>query len=387
MKKIVVLFIFALSLGGLGQAQTSQVSAATDGQTSPSQVEVNVNGELVQMDVRPVITKQSVMIPIRSLSSLGLTYTWEASSQSAMIHNKTGDVLKITGNSRTAYINGEAITMTVPAQTHKGRVLVPIRFITESLGYQVRYDATSKIVYISSSKDQEESLPINLDDYVSLEQRVQKKEEGSKITWTVGNIAVHMERSEAVGEEAAESKYVFDSFTLENKDKVHPVKLAKKPSSVSSISLSPSGEYLALDVFYNNVGHQVIIIDVETGEQRILNKDKHLSSSNDGVETIHAYNWAPNGNALAFAYGDTSSSHIGIYDFDKQSFLNLSSEGQGYITTAFVLWNKNGDSLDVISEQPSDQYKLYRYNLQEGSVNVVAPLQRAELVQFSKFRP
>ncbi|WP_410772519.1 stalk domain-containing protein [Fontibacillus sp. BL9] len=382
---MMVFMILALGLGGTIHSPISATAAKDIKEASPNQVEINVNGQSVQTDVPPVLSGQSVLIPIRSLSSLGLTYTWDAASQSAIVHNKERDVLKITVNSRTAYKNGHVLEMTAPALSKEGRVLIPIRFVSESLGYQVRYEAARKIVYITSNEGGKEETPeINLDNYYSPEINVEKKESGNKMIWTVDNIVVRMEKVKTVGDEAAESKYVMDAIVLENKDKVYPIKLDKRPSEVSSISLSPGGDYLALSVFYNHVGHKVIIINVSTGEQVMLNE--MVSSSREGAETIHAYNWSPKGNVLAFAYGNTSESKLGVYDFDKQVFVKV-SEANSYISTAFVLWNKNGEVVDVISEQPSDQYKMYRYSLNDKSVKSVTVVKREELEQFSKFRP
>ncbi|WP_245954887.1 stalk domain-containing protein [Fontibacillus phaseoli] len=381
---MLVFIILALGLGVTIQSPISATAAKDIKETSAKQVEINVNGESVRTDVSPILSKQSVLIPIRSLSSLGLTYTWDAASQSAIIHNKERDVLKITANSRTAYKNGNVLEMSVPARSQEGRVLVPIRFVTESLGYQVRYEAAGKIVYIVSNEEKNESVGIDLKNYFSSEITVQKEEAGNKMIWTIGDIVVRMEKVKTVGDEAAESKYVTDAIVLENKDKVYPIKFAKRPSEVSSISLSPGGDYLALSVFYNNVGHKVIIINVSTGEQVVLNE--MVSAGREGAETIHAYNWSPKGNVLAFAYGNTSESKLGVYDFDKQVFVKV-SEANSYISTAFVLWNKNGEIVDVISEQPSDQYKMYRYSLNDKSVKSVTVVKREKLEQFSKFRP
>ncbi|OAB26804.1 hypothetical protein PMSD_24715 [Paenibacillus macquariensis subsp. defensor] len=97
-----------------------------------------------------MIVKSNLMIPIRTLSSLGLSYSWDTPSQLATIKNKDGNVLKITVKSRIAYKDGVSSEMPVSVLSKDGRVLVPIRFITENLGYQVQYESIRKMVFITS---------------------------------------------------------------------------------------------------------------------------------------------------------------------------------------------------------------------------------------------
>lgn len=124
---------------------------ADQGSNKLTQIELNINGEFIQSDVQPVIVKTNLMIPIRTLSSLGLSYSWDAPSQNVTIKNKDGNVMKITVNSQTAYKDGITSEMPVSVLSKGGRVLVPIRFITENLGYQVQYESIRKMVFITSN--------------------------------------------------------------------------------------------------------------------------------------------------------------------------------------------------------------------------------------------
>jgi len=141
----IALFTF-LILGLLGQ---SSISAADDiDHRSP--YTMNVNGSFIQMDVQPVIDKTSLLIPIRTLSSIGLTYNWDSSSQSVTIRNKEADEIILIVNSKVSNKNGISSDMPVPVQSKDGRVLVPIRFVTESLGYHVQYETFRKMIFIRS---------------------------------------------------------------------------------------------------------------------------------------------------------------------------------------------------------------------------------------------
>lgn len=154
MRRFASVMVFALSLGLLvGQ---SDITAATvpSGFTGPdwpvSPVEVNVDGKFIGMDVSPIEDTNRLFIPIRALASLGLSYSWNATSKITTVQNKNGDYLKLTVNSKIAYKNEQRIEMEMPAKNKDGRVLVPVRFVTESLGYNVQYESIRNIVFITS---------------------------------------------------------------------------------------------------------------------------------------------------------------------------------------------------------------------------------------------
>lgn len=63
------------------------------------------------------------------------------------VQNKNGDYLKITANSHSSSNNGQ---MEVPAQNREGRILVPLRFVSESLGYDIYFEPIRQFVFINA---------------------------------------------------------------------------------------------------------------------------------------------------------------------------------------------------------------------------------------------
>ncbi|GIO87067.1 hypothetical protein J25TS5_39990 [Paenibacillus faecis] len=141
-----ILLLFSLCLGGLLGA--SPINAAKT--SSNNTYEINVDGAFIPLDVQPFVSHSSLLIPIRTLSSLGLSYSWNAASQTVTIKNPAGDVLTVTLNNKIASQNGKSIEMVVPAQSKNGRLLVPIRFVSESMGYEVQYETIRNIIFIQS---------------------------------------------------------------------------------------------------------------------------------------------------------------------------------------------------------------------------------------------
>ena len=58
-------------------------------------------------------------------------------------------VVAIIG-SDVMYVNDEEIIIDVPPMIKAGRTLVPVRFITEAFGYNVKWDNNARSVIITS---------------------------------------------------------------------------------------------------------------------------------------------------------------------------------------------------------------------------------------------
>lgn len=143
MRKMVVLLALVVSFSWIGYTPTL---AAVNYNQRP--VEINVNGEFIPLDVHPTLENNRLFIPIRSLASLGIHYSF--SSNVVTLKNQNGEYLKITVGSKVAYKGNQKIQMDQPAKNENGRVLVPIRFVSEALGYQVEYEALRQMVFVKS---------------------------------------------------------------------------------------------------------------------------------------------------------------------------------------------------------------------------------------------
>ncbi|MDY8094014.1 copper amine oxidase N-terminal domain-containing protein [Paenibacillus polymyxa] len=139
MKKVIVfVFLFVLMF---------QSWAIADAANPISVNAVNVNGKFIATDVSPVIKDGRVLVPIRTLASLGVTYQWDSKSQSAFITKGT-DQIKLTANKKEAFKNNKTVQVDVPVQVTQGRILVPIRFVSENFGYKASYEKLRSILFI-----------------------------------------------------------------------------------------------------------------------------------------------------------------------------------------------------------------------------------------------
>lgn len=114
------------------------------------EVRVEVNGTPASYDgTAPKVVKGRVLVPVRgTLDQFGVTMNWDPDSQ---VFTAEKDGLKVTLKigERTAYKNGDPITLDVPGLIIEGRTLVPLRFLSECFGAGVQWDGIKRLVTIT----------------------------------------------------------------------------------------------------------------------------------------------------------------------------------------------------------------------------------------------
>ena len=111
---------------------------------------LQVNGTAVEADVPPVIIKERTLIPARAVfENMGATVAWDEATRVVEVSMGTSSV-KLTIDSKTAFVNGAQVTMDVPAMIIDSRTLIPVRFVAESLTCGVGWDDLNRTVKITS---------------------------------------------------------------------------------------------------------------------------------------------------------------------------------------------------------------------------------------------
>ena len=125
------------------------VMSAFVGTAYGQQIHVNVNGQPVVFEnVGPQQINGRVLVPLRGvMEKLGAYVGYAAATRT--VTATRGDIdLQLRIGDRTAQVNGKEIHLDVPATEYNGSTLVPLRFVGESLGAEVRWDATTQTVNI-----------------------------------------------------------------------------------------------------------------------------------------------------------------------------------------------------------------------------------------------
>lgn len=135
-------------------------------------VDIVIDGEELNLDVAPQITDGRVLVPIRGvLENLGALVKWDDETQTVSARKSSKTVSLKIGSNDVILDKGETnddgsaktetIETDVAAQLVSDRTLVPLRMISEALGYDVDWNDETYTVSISTSDDEDESWKDN----------------------------------------------------------------------------------------------------------------------------------------------------------------------------------------------------------------------------------
>lgn len=110
------------------------------------------DGQLKAADVAPYLENGRTFIPVRFLASaLGVPdsgITWDEAARGVTI-SQDDKLIKLTLENYILEAGSQAIVMDAAPQLRDGRVVLPVRWVAEALGYSVDWDEGSKTIRIS----------------------------------------------------------------------------------------------------------------------------------------------------------------------------------------------------------------------------------------------
>lgn len=129
-------------------------------------VSVQVDGNTIKFpDEQPYFEDNRVMIPIRFVSeALGAAVEFEKTKTETELRKVVkielaGKKIDMPVNSDVALVDDQTVKLEVPARMQGNRVYVPIRFVSEALGANVKWNADKKIVIVTTGLDQGNEEP------------------------------------------------------------------------------------------------------------------------------------------------------------------------------------------------------------------------------------
>ncbi len=125
---------------------TAKAEAAFQG------IMVYIHTDLQSYDQAPVIENNRTLVPMRGIfESLGASVRWEGSTKTIKA-TKDNRVIELTIGEREVKINGATQLLDVPPKMINNRTMVPLRFIGEALGYEVKWEQSIKTVFIGTAE-------------------------------------------------------------------------------------------------------------------------------------------------------------------------------------------------------------------------------------------
>ncbi len=141
-RKIFLLLLFLLTWGILlGQAL--------------GEIRVWVDGKEVKFDVPPQIRGGWVFVPLRGVfEAMGAQIYYSHTTRTVTAIKGTKRVhLQIGGN--IAQVDGQSVVLFITPFEERGRTLVPLRFLSESLGCEVEWHPPTRRVNIYTARKSE----------------------------------------------------------------------------------------------------------------------------------------------------------------------------------------------------------------------------------------
>lgn len=152
MKKIILLLAFLFCIANF------QVS--TDANNSFfAPVCVNVNGNYVKTNNHAYLSGDHTLVSFRDIGDIfSSSVTWHPETASAKILSG-GTSITVTNGKKQALVNGKNVILKTPATIVNDRFYVPLRFLAETFGAKVTWNATTLTANIVSDKA---SVPAHL---------------------------------------------------------------------------------------------------------------------------------------------------------------------------------------------------------------------------------
>ena len=110
-----------------------------------------VNNHIVYSDVYPYIKNNRSYVPIRFIAEeLGYDVKWDGANRKVTMTND-GTTVELTIGSNKMKVNGKDVFLDAPAEIRDDRTFVPLRAIAEAFGEKVDYSQDYKAVYIGDN--------------------------------------------------------------------------------------------------------------------------------------------------------------------------------------------------------------------------------------------
>ncbi len=121
---------------------------------SAQNIGVTVDGRPVEFEgTQPKMVNNSVLVPLRGVfEEMGATVRWNQARQQVTAIKDNKKIRLIIGD-HFASVDGRSVRLNTPATVVNGSTLVPLRFLSEALGAQVRWNPNNMMVLVRTNED------------------------------------------------------------------------------------------------------------------------------------------------------------------------------------------------------------------------------------------
>ncbi len=140
MKKIILALAFVLTVFALNAVYAE------------SEISLYIDNQKINCDVPPALVNDRTLVPVRAVfDAFGAKVSWNNDLKQVTIEGDKKIVFTVGSN--TATVDSKRVFMDTSPVIINDRCLVPIRFISETLGHSVSWNQNTKSVYITKNQN------------------------------------------------------------------------------------------------------------------------------------------------------------------------------------------------------------------------------------------
>lgn len=255
------------------------------------EVRIEIDEELlIPEDMPAIIIEERAMLPMRQITeALGCEVTWNENLQQIYVMNQN-DVVIFEIDKKIGYKNGIEFTMDVPAMLINNRTMLPVRALSDILGFDIMWDDANRTVKIKSGRISNNN-PTNNPENVMLEKiRVPLKIEDNQV------FTIQADRAIVDYEEFYEDKkIILNLYDVKAKNDIENNITVSTSSIVSSVqiksndqngkkctqvlfnlrnhrnyTITQSEDKTEINVIFNKIAVQNILVEQKENNDRII---------------------------------------------------------------------------------------------------------------------
>lgn len=116
--------------------------------------QLKLDNELLKCEVPPIVFNDYSVVPARDVfEKLGAEVVWNGQREQVIINYKTTNIILYINN-KMAYKNGRADLMPIAPKIINGKTMIPVRYVSESIGFDVSFDSKTDTISIQTGKTQ-----------------------------------------------------------------------------------------------------------------------------------------------------------------------------------------------------------------------------------------
>ncbi len=226
---------------------------------------LKVNDKLLDCEVPPIVFNDYSVVPARDVfEELGAEVLWEAKTQTVTV-NYESTRIKLVINEKTATKNGKREIMPIASKLINGKTMIPVRYVGETLGFDVGFDSSTDTISIK-----EKPKPV-----------------GSEFTTTLNSYS-HSRTKDTVTITFNFSKAVeYSHFLLKDPARiVLDTKETKQGATLKNLTETDYEDVTKIRIGQQPAGVRVVIDLSEVFEYKVTKSGKRLTIKIGETETI-----------------------------------------------------------------------------------------------------